>query len=97
MKVPSHIDKRQFAFNEEDREYVLRLKFGDVNYTEVQEKLMSVQKPSNQILGAIAFLAKPGDMGSLARFVTMANDEEMVLRTAAEVKFEMVMEARPKE
>jgi len=84
------MDKRQFAFNASDRNYVIKEKFGQDEVSAIETILNTVENQSNQVLGAIMFLCKEGDLNSLNHYIHLANTEEMVLRTSAEVKFERV-------
>lgn len=84
------MDKRQFALNPRDRRYVIKEKFGEEQVFTIESMLKDVENSSDQVLGAIVFLCREGDLKSVDRYIDMANSDEITLRTAANVKLERI-------
>lgn len=79
---------REYGLTPEDREFEIQRKFGACNFEKIREQLNQVTRQTEQILGAIVFLARknhPEDFGSL---VLLANSNPAALLNAATVKEE---------
>lgn len=81
-------DKREYGLTEADRKWVIRNKFGLFSSNKIYKILNDVENPSDKVLGAILFLARPGKLEDIVSSVKLANDNEKRLLNAAQVKDE---------
>ncbi len=81
-------DKKDYGLNEEDRNWVIRKKFGLLKKRRILEILEDVTDPSEKVLGAILFLARPNNLDDVISFVNLANEDEQQLLQSAQVKDE---------
>ena len=77
---------REYGLTPEDRKHEIERRFGAGQYTRAREILAGVAKPTEQILGAIVFLARNVD--ELHELVDLANEDPQTLLNAATVKEE---------
>jgi hypothetical protein len=77
---------REYGLTSADRKHEVERRFGVGQYTRVREILAGVAKPTEQILGAIVFLARSVD--ELPELVDLANEDPQGLLNAATVKEE---------
>jgi hypothetical protein len=85
-KILGNRNKREYALSHEDRTYEIRRKFGEPNMTFVKSMLSKIVEPTDQVLGAIIFLANNVDQ--LSDLVELANTDKVRLLNAATVKDE---------
>jgi hypothetical protein len=76
-------DKREYGLTEQDRAYEITRKFGVINADRANALLASVQDPTEELLGAVLFLARPGHVDDLVSLVASANDHPTRLLSAA--------------
>lgn len=81
-------DPREYGLNSTDREFEIRRKFGDSTVQEVLGILGKVSDPTEQVLGAIVFLAREHQMGDFEELISLANEDRNKLLHAAAVKDE---------
>lgn len=81
-------DRRAYGVTAADRGYVIAQKFSPEDGDRVQALLASVERPTDQVLGAILFLASPGRVDEIAAYVRLARDDRDALLNAATVKDE---------
>ena len=81
-------DKREYGLSSEDREWVIKNKFGFIQRSKVKAILQDSMDKSDKVLGAILFLARPGNLNDLANYVNLANENVQKLLNAATVKDE---------
>lgn len=79
-------DRREYALTHDDRDYEIRRKFGESDVTLVHSMLNSVLEPTDQVLGAIIFLAN--NIEHISDLVVLANSDRERLLNAATVKDE---------
>ena len=79
-------DVREFGLSHKDRNYEIRRKFGDSNMALAHSILRNVIEPTDQVLGAIIFLAN--NVEQLADLIELANANKVQLLNAATVKDE---------
>ena len=81
-------DNREYGLSIEDREWVIRNKFGFLQRGKAKAILQDSMDKSDKVLGAILFLARPGNLDDLANCVNLANENVQKLLNAATVKDE---------
>jgi hypothetical protein len=89
QRAPSAVRKqpdRKYGVTPADREYEIRRRFGAQALTRVSELLAGVTAPTEQLLGAILFLAR--DVDELPELVAQANSDPQGVLNAAVVKEE---------
>ena len=79
-------DVREYGLTESDRKWVIRKKFGLFSAGQINQILNKVENPSEKVLGAILFLARPGSVEDVESSVFLANTNESNLLNAAQVK-----------
>lgn len=79
-------DDREYGLTAEDRKHEIERRFGAGEYARAQGILAGVARPTQQILGAIVFLARNVD--DLPDLVELANKDPQTLLNAATVKEE---------
>jgi hypothetical protein len=77
---------REYGLTAEDRKHEIERRFGVGEYARAREMLAKVANPTQQILGAIVFLARTVD--ELPELVELANTDPQTLLNAATVKEE---------
>lgn len=82
MKRP----RREYGLTAADRQYEVERRFGPNAWPRAQQLLAGVAQPTEQILGAIVFLAQGLD--DLPSVVELANSDVQTLLNAATVKDE---------
>lgn len=86
--MPPVKDKREYALTPADRSFEIVRKFGSVYESQIQDLLAMVTNPSDQVLGAIVFLARPGHIEDIKSSVSLTNEHRERLLNAATVKDE---------
>jgi hypothetical protein len=81
-------DKREYGLSLNDREWVIRKKFGFLSRRKARRILQGSVDQSDKVLGAILFLSRPKDIESLEGCVELANENVDRLLNAATVKDE---------
>lgn len=81
-------DQREYGLTPDDREWVLKSKFGIFSRKKAEEILNEASSQSDKVLGAILFLTRPGNLNDLEKCVELANENESALLNAATVKDE---------
>jgi hypothetical protein len=76
-------DKREYGLTAADRSHEIARKFGAANAAKANALLASVQNPTDQLLAAVIFLARPGRVEDLIDLVASANDHPARLLSAA--------------
>jgi len=76
-------DNREYGLTAADRAHEIAKKFGEANAARANALLASVQNPTEQLLGAVLFLARPGRIEDLVNLVASANDNPARLLSAA--------------
>ena len=76
-------DKREYGLTSADRAHEITRTFGEPNAARANELLASVQNSTDQLLGAVLFLARPGHVEDLVNLVASANDHPVALLSAA--------------
>lgn len=79
-------DPREHGLTHDDRKYEIRRKFGETDVTVVYSMLSDVIEPTDQVLGAIVFLAN--NIEQISDLVVLANTDRGRLLNAATVKDE---------
>jgi hypothetical protein len=79
-------DPREYGLTPSDRAFEIERKFGASNVTTVDEMLANVREPTDQVLGAIVFLANAS--AEVEGLVALANEDRPRLLNAAVVKEE---------
>lgn len=79
-------DNREYGLIDADRKWVIRKKFGLFSIKKVLKLLDSVDNPSDKVLGAILFLARPDKLEDIVSLVELANENERSLLDSAQVK-----------
>jgi hypothetical protein len=77
---------REYGLTAADRKHEIERRFGVGAYARASEILAGVTKPTEQMLGAIVFLAR--DVNDLPDLVELANTDPQKLLNAATVKEE---------
>lgn len=72
-------DNREYGLIDADRKWVIRKKFGLFSSKKVLKLLDSVDNPSDKVLGAILFLARPDKLEDIVSLVELANENERSL------------------
>ncbi|RDH45846.1 hypothetical protein [Zooshikella ganghwensis] len=83
-------DQRDLGLSESDRNYVIRKKFGLFSARKVKKILLGIENPSDKVLGAVLFLARPKQINDVISSVNLANESEKKLLEAAQVKMDRV-------
>ena len=81
-------DQREYGLSESDRDWVVKRKFGFFSRRKVKNILTNSKGQSDKVLGAILFLARPGNFSDLESGVSLANENVTKLLNAAAVKEE---------
>ena len=81
-------DKREYGLTVSDRKYIIQVKFGLSNISAIEALLSNVVEPSEKVLGAILFLARPGNFEDIEKFIDLANKNVSSLLNSAQVKDE---------
>ena len=76
-------NSREYGLTAEDRAHEIARKFGASNAARANELLASVQNPTDQLLGAVLFLARLDRVEDLVDLVASANDNPARLLSAA--------------
>lgn len=77
---------REYGLIDADRKWVIRKNFGLFSSKKVLKLLDSVDNPSDKVLGAILFLARPDKLEDIVSLVELANENERRLLDSAQVK-----------
>lgn len=86
--MPPVKNKREYALTPADRSFEIARKFGSASESQIQDLLAMVTDPSDQVLGAIVFLARLGHIEDIRSSVSLANEHRERLLNAATVKDE---------
>ncbi len=86
--MPAHRDRREYGLTPEDRAFLIARKFDAADAAVVAALLAAVDDPTDQVLGAILFLARAGRIDDLAELVRLASEDRATLLNAATVKDE---------
>jgi hypothetical protein len=86
--MPPSRKKREYGLTSADRSFEIVRKFGSANELQVKKLLNTVINPTEQVLGAIIFLARPGFIVDIETNVLLANQQRDILLGAATVKDE---------
>ncbi|WKB56183.1 hypothetical protein [Eleftheria terrae] len=78
-------DRREYGLNEADRAFLIRRKFAQDEAQRVADALRRVISPSDQVLGAIVFLARDRRPDDIDQLVDLANRDTAALLNAATV------------
>lgn len=81
--MPPARDRREYGLTAADRAHEIVRKFGKANVARANALLSSVQDPTDQLLGAVVFLARPGLIEDLVSLVDLANENPAQLLSAA--------------
>ncbi|QLO40562.1 hypothetical protein HV213_32800 (plasmid) [Klebsiella sp. RHBSTW-00484] len=81
-------DKREYGLTGSDRKYIIQVKFGSNHIPAIEALLSNVVEPRENVLGAILFLARPGNFEDIENFIELANNNVSTLLNAAQVKDE---------
>ncbi|CAM3441482.1 SpoVR family protein [Corallococcus sp. ZKHCc1 1396] len=81
-------DAREYGRNHADRIAEIERKFGPDKVEQVLAQLSRISHPTEQLLGAIVVLARPGHVGDIASSVSLANRDASAVLNAATVKDE---------
>ena len=76
-------DSQEYGLTATDRVHEIAKKFGEVNAERANDLLSSLQNPTDQLLGAVLFLARPGRIEDLIDLIALANDNPTRLLNAA--------------
>ena len=78
-------DPREYGLTPEDRLHEIDRKFGRESREAVLALLVRVRSPTEKLLGAIVFVANPGDLRSVEMQVAQANADPRGYLDAAQV------------
>lgn len=81
--MPPARDRREYGLTAADRAHEIVRKFGKADVARANALLASVQDPTDQLLGAVLFLARPGLIEDLVSLVDLANENPAQLLIAA--------------
>jgi len=76
-------DRREYGRTAADRSHEITRKFGDANAARAHSLLACIENPTDQLLGAVIFLARPNHIEDLVDLVASANDHPVRLLSAA--------------
>lgn len=76
-------DKREYGLTAPDRAHEIVRKFGAANAANVDALLAGLQNPTDPLLGAIVFLARPGHLDDIPSLVAAANEYPAGVLSAA--------------
>ncbi len=81
--MPPARNRREYGLTAADRAHEIARKFGAANAASVDALLAGVRNPTDPLLGAIVFLARPGHPDDIASLVAAANEDPASVLSAA--------------